>query len=286
MEVIADGLRVPEGPALLGDDGRVLFTEQTAGCLSVLGGDGRVDEYVYLGGAANSCVVGANGEVYVCQNGGVVGSWRSEDPRTPGIQRIDDDVSYVATAIGGRELGAPNDLAFAPDGRLCFTDPAQPFDPGDRRPAGAIYALGFRQDRLLETAGVYCNGIGFSASGEMLWAESYTRRLRVLRDGRPQTLCTLPFGHVPDGFATAADGRIFVATCGSHGLDVVSPDGEVLEFLYLDERANPTNCCFRGRALVVTDFGMDFEREPTAGRLWDVPVDATGARVWTGSVDR
>ncbi|MGN7800328.1 SMP-30/gluconolactonase/LRE family protein [Leifsonia sp. 22587] len=283
MEILASGLRVPEGPALT-RDGLILFTEQTAGRVSALTPAG-VEEFAYVGGAPNSCTPGARDEVYVCQNGGVVGAWRSSDPRTPSMQVIKaDGVETVAASVSGNPLWAPNDLAFGPDGRLYFTDPAQPFDPERRLDRGYLYALGAVNERVAEVGGVYCNGIGFSPQGELIWVESYTRAVRAIRDGRPVTLCILPDGHVPDGFAVAADGRIFVASCGSHGISVVSPEGEYLGLILLDRQANPTNCCFLGDTLIVTDFGMTFETDPVAGRLWQVAVDATAGPMWTGSV--
>lgn len=284
MEVVADGLYVPEGPALLAD-GSVIFTEQTLGRVSRLV-DGVVEQVQYVGGAPNSCVVGSGGEIYVCQNGGVVGAWRSDDPRTPSIQVISGElVTEVAHAVGANALVAPNDLCFGPDGRLYFTDPAQAFDPANRRVAGAIYSLGSTSRQEVFVGGVYCNGLGFTAGGELIWVESYTRRLCALRaDGTVRVLCELPEGQIPDGLAVATDGRIYIATCGSHGISVVSPDGEYLGLILLDERAYPSNLCFVDNALIVTDFGMEFETKPAMGRLWRVPVDAQGMEVQLGSV--
>ena len=65
---------------------------------------------------------------------------------------------------------------------------------------------------------------------------------------------------------------------------VVSPDGLVLDFIALDPTACPTNCCFDGSALWVTDFGRDYENVNGCGRLWRVDTDATGAPVRTGTV--
>lgn len=285
MEVLARGLQVPEGPAMLGD-GTVVFTEQLAGRISSFDGT-HVEVVAVTGGAPNSCVAGETG-LYVCQNGGVVGSWRSEQPQPPGIQRVhpSGEVALVRTNVAGRDLVTPNDLVFSPDGQLWFTDPSQPFDPANRLDEGCLHALsGCDDDVRLDVGGVYCNGIGISPDGDVLWVESYTRRVRRLTpEGEAETLCTLPEGHVPDGFAVGTDGRIFIATCASHGISVIAPDGEYLGLLHLDADAFPTNCCFDGANLLVTDFGVDFETTSNVGRLWRVPTDAQGAPVHRGSL--
>lgn len=286
-DIILDGLQVPEGPAML-PDGRVVFTEQTRGAISIYDGHGH-QELAVTGGSPNSTVVGSDGALYVCQNGGVVGAWRSPDPRTPSIQRVDASgtVQTLAESVAGVALAAPNDLVFGADGRLFFTDPAQPFDPADRRDTGVIFALGADGGDLVRHVGpVYCNGIAFDTEGGMIWVESYTRRVVALGpgDGRDRVLATLAEGHIPDGIAVAEDGRIFIASCGSHGIDVVGPDGSDAGFLHLDERAFPSNLCFDGSALWVTDFGVDHPSRPETGRLWRVDTDAVGLAVHHGAL--
>ena len=284
-EVLVAGLLAPEGPCVR-RDGTVLFTQQLAGEVSLLD-DRGVSTVCRTDGGPNSCVEGTDG-VYVCQNGGVVGSWRSSRPQEAGIQRIDEDgtVTMVTREVDGQALVTPNDLAFGPDGALYFTDPAQPYDPGARTWTGAVYALTApRPTRVQATPATYCNGIGFDEAGRLLWVESYPRAVwRREADMAVRRLCLLPHGHVPDGFAVAEDGRIFVASCGSHGITVVSPEGELLDHVTLDEQAYPSNCCFDGSDLLVTDFGTDMESRPDAGRLWRVPTDARGAPTHTGTV--
>ena len=39
--------------------------------------------FAYVAGAPNSCVLGSDGAMYVCQNGGTTGPWRAAEMTTP-----------------------------------------------------------------------------------------------------------------------------------------------------------------------------------------------------------
>lgn len=285
-EVVATGLVIPEGPVVL-PDGRIAFVEQQAGRVSALSPDGTVETISQGPGSPNGATLGSDDCIYVTQNGGVVGGWRSPDPCEPGIQRItlDGAIETIATEAGGVTLKAPNDLAFGPDGRLYFTDPAHGYDPDAREP-GRLCAIGAgTSEVVLELHPAYPNGIGFTADGRLLWVESYERTVCVLDDdGSRRQICVLPDGHIPDGFAVATDGRVFIATATSHGVTVVSPDGEVIDHLKLDDDTFATNCCFDSSTLWVTDFGMDNVEHPDAGRLWRVDTDAQGQALFGGTI--
>lgn len=284
-EIVAEGLEVPEGPVVL-PDGRIAFVQQLLGEVSLYDG-GRVECLARVGGAANAVTLGTDG-LYAAQNGGVVGAWRSDDPRPPGIQRItlDGRVETIRTSVAGEPLRAPNDLVFGPDGRLWFTDPGHAYDPVARGANGRIIAIGGTGDEIVADVGPsYCNGIAFGIDDRPYWVESYERAVRVLGPAGPETICTLPEHHIPDGFAVAADGRLFISTVTSAGITVLDPRGTVLDVIHLDETAFPTNCCFDGSVLWVTDFGRDHERVPRSGRLWRIETDAVGAPLAVGSVD-
>ncbi len=285
-EVVATGLVIPEGPVVL-PDGRIVFVEQQAGRVSALRPDGVVEAISQGPGSPNGAALGSDGCIYVTQNGGVVGAWRSPNPCEPGIQRItlDGTITTVTTSAGTVALKAPNDLCFGPDGRLYFTDPAHGYNPSAAEP-GLLCAIGNgTSEVVLELYPAYPNGIGFTTDGRLLWVESYERRVCVL-DGNNERrqICELPDDHVPDGFAVATDGRIYVATPTSRGVTVVSPDGAVLDHIRLDDNAFATNCCFEGSALYVTDFGMAHTDRADSGRLWRIDTDAVGMSLNTGRV--
>ena len=290
-DVVATGLSVPEGP-VAHPDGRVSFTEQTCGRVSVWEA-GEVSVVAVTGGGPNSHTAGSDGCLYVAQNGGVVDAWRSPDPRPPGIQRIrpDGTVETVTTTVAGQPLLAPNDLVFGPDGCLYLTDPGHPFNPERRGAGGRLGCFGPSNaapvGRLVIDVGpVYCNGLAFDAEGRLVWVESYDRHICRLDEGGGRVqIGRLPEGHTPDGLAVATDGRLFIATGGSHGITVVAPYGQVLDLLVLDDTASPSNCAFDDAGgLWVTDFGVDWATREGAGRLWRVATDARGLPVATGSL--
>lgn len=287
-ERVATGLGWPEGPAVL-DDGRVLFVETYRSRIGVWSREQGAGEYAATGGGPNATALAADGSVFLTQNGGVVGPWRAAIQCPPSIQRVDarGAVEIIATQIDGIRFQAPNDLAFGPDGTLYFTDPGR-FDADLRPDPGYIFALGTdgRGELIADLGPTYPNGIVVEADGSVVWVESYTRAVvRRRTDGSSETVCTLPEGHLPDGLAVAADGRLFVTATASGGIDIVMPDGSTVE--RLEVGLVPTNCAFAGSTLFVTDGGQTGTGEEAdfGGILWAVELDdAEGLPPYRGAV--
>ena len=122
-EVVATGLGWPEGPTVLSDS-RVVIVESYRSQLTAIGLDGSARQFAYVAGAPNACVLGSDGRMYVCQNGGTTGPWRAAEMTTPSIQRVAEGgkAEIILTEIAGIRLNGPNDLVFAADGRLGDAD--------------------------------------------------------------------------------------------------------------------------------------------------------------------
>jgi gluconolactonase len=275
--LLASGLGFPEGPAVLGD-GRIVLCDGNTGELLAYA-EGDVSTYARTGGSPWGTVLGTDGAIYVTQGGNVPGS--GDTSAVSGIQRAgpDGSVELLFSEVDGYPLYGPNDLAFGPDGRLYFTESGSETDfRFDVRSPGRLFAVAAdgAGEMLFELPGVYPNGIAFDARGRLYWTESMVHRVRRLDDGgEPETFCQLSDGHVPDGMAFAADGRLFVATTISGGVTVISPDGAVLSEISLGEHA--TNCIFDGPALYVTATKVpDIEASQRTGTFWRVQTDATG----------
>lgn len=281
-ELLAEGLGWAEGPTVL-PDGRVCFVETYRSQISVWERDRGVSRYAYTAGGPNSCVLGQDGVLYACQNGGTVGPWRAEEMLPPSIQRIPREggaAEIIATELDGIAFNGPNDLVFGPDGRLYITDPGT-YRPADPEPSRLFVMEPDGSGRLLAELDppTFPNGIAVEADGSVVWAESYTGMVRRLRldTGAIEDIARLP-GDKPicDGMAVATDGRLFVTTVNGGGIDVLWPDGRYDQAIKAG--VIPTNCVFDGSVLYMTDAGVlaDSADASFGGQLWQLDSDVAG----------
>jgi gluconolactonase len=263
-EIVADGLSFPEGPVWV--SGSLYCTEIGAGTIARWDARG-LERIAKTGGGPNGATLGRDGALWVTQNGGM-----TRENRIPGqIQRValDGAVTTATQSVAGLELEGPNDLAFGPDGRLHFTDPRGHIDPARNRRPGRIFAYDIERSEgelLFELEPVFPNGIGFMADGTLVWTESFTRRVMARVGGRPEMLAELPERHFPDGFCVDAAGRLYVASTYSHSVSVLE-EGKLVERLECGD-GMPTNCCFGGTDLYVT--------ESRRGTLWRFALGVEG----------
>ena len=189
--LVASGLGWPEGPTVR-PDGSVVFVESYRSQLTVAEAGGETRQFAYTAGAPNACVLGGDGALYVCQNGGTVGPWRATEMTSPSIQRVyqGSTAETLVTEIAGIPLNGPNDLVFHADGRLIFTDPGT-YNPDDPDPS-YIFAItpdGSTSILVDFPAPVFPNGVAVEDDGSIVWDESYTGHVGRLRpDGTTEDL--------------------------------------------------------------------------------------------------
>lgn len=271
-EVVASGLRFPEGPVPM-PDGSVLLVEIARGTLTRVAADGAVSVVAELGGGPNGLAIGPDGAAYVCNNGGF--QWTelpgglllpihaANDARCGSIQRVDLTSGLVTTLYDhchGEPLNAPNDLVFDAHGGFWFTDHGHVRASG--RDHGALYYA--RADgscisrQRAEMMGP--NGVGLSPDGDTLYvAETTTARLWAMEIAAPGKLAPSPpfmpgrlVGTPPafrlfDSLAVEADGRICIGTLVEGGISLFTPAGEH-EFVALPS-IGITNIAFGGTDL-------------------------------------
>ena len=175
----------------------------------------------------------------------------------------------VTTEVDGLTLDGPNDLAFGDDGRLWFTDPRGAPDPGENDEPGRLFAVE-PDDRRRRADPRGRVGV---PQRHRLPGRRDARVDRVVHpagdalvDGAPELVIQLPDRHAPDGLCVGADGRLYVASTYGHCVSVVD-DGEIVDRLVCGD-GMPTNCCFGGTDLYVT--------ESRRGTLWRFALGVEG----------
>ena len=259
--VLATGLEFPEGPVHLGPE-RVAFVEIRGGRVSLWEG-GAVRPIAATGGGPNGATLGADGALYVTNNGGLSlgpqGRWMSDAPITGRLQRValDGAVRDVAVRLPGTPPNRPNDLCFGPDGLLYYTDPHDWENGLKLGPGRVCRATLDGRVELLAVVPHFPNGIGFSPGNHLYIAQSITRAILVMDafpGATPRVHCELPRGY-PDGFCFDRDGRLYVAGSLGDVLVVFEPDGRVRRMIDMGKGCEPTNCCIGDGVLYVTCAG-------------------------------
>ena len=274
MEIVATGLKFPEGPIAM-PDGSVLVVEIARGTLSRVTPDGGIEVVAAPGGGPNGAAIGPDGKCYLCNNGGFEWTQRrgriypenqAEDYRTGRIERVDLDTGAVEVlyeVAGDVGLRGPNDIVFDASGGFWFTDHGKT-RARERDRTGVFYARAdgsFIEEVIFPMEAP--NGVGLSPDEDELYvAETPTGRLWAFPLAAPGQLAgeraDRPDGGrlVPgrqgyflfDSLAVDAEGGVCVATIIDGGITVLSPTGGSPDFVPMPDRVT-TNICFGGEGL-------------------------------------
>lgn len=272
FEVVATGLKFPEGPIAM-PDGSVVLVEIAAGRLSRVSVDGNVEVIAEVGGGPNGAAIGPDGHCYICNSGGF--GWIEQDglllPHNTADDYAGGRIERVNLATGefeilysecdGNGLKGPNDIVFDQQGGFWFTDTGKIY-PRHIERGGLYYAT---PDGNTITEVMYptefANGVGLSPDEDRVYfCETLNGRLwgydivgpgQLANSvpGNPENLLHAPgsfFGF--DSMAVDSAGNICQATVFQGGISVVSPAGELLEFIELPDPI-ATNICFGGEDL-------------------------------------
>jgi gluconolactonase len=249
IERVATGFKFIEGP--MWHQGRLWFSDLVGNKLYAVSRDGKVELLLDHSGGLDSFPAGAymgsnamaadkDGSVLLLQHG------------LRRIVRLDKNMkpSPFLDKFENKLLNSPNDLVFAPDGSLWFTDPPfglpkQNSDPAKEMSFNGVYR--YKNGTL--TAVIkdlpMPNGIGFSADGKTLYVSNSGPKMSVEKftlSSSGEVVSRTPLisypgsaPDVPDGLKIDSAGNIW--TSGPGGIRIITPQGKVLGQIKLPEVA-------------------------------------------------
>ena len=298
---VASNLKFPEGPIAM-PDGTVILVEMFGPRLSRVYPDGTVETIAEVPGGPNGAAIGPDGAAYVANNGARFTMVDAEGlmfpgPTTPGkyiggrISKVDIDTGKVTdlyTECDGVKLVAPNDLVFDDHGGFYFTDHGMTEDADRMAHLTGIYYAKADGSSIKEVVfpAHEPNGIGLSPDGTILyWAETWNGRVMRRKITGPgeveavdlvdtwQCLYGLPGFQLLDSLGIDGDGNLCVATLVNGGITVISPDGELVDFVPADDLLT-TNICFGG-----DDLSTAYITLSGTGRLMKTQWPRPGAKL-------
>ena len=260
MEKLADGFTWSEGPTWLKRDGALVFSDVPKNRAYRWSERDGVSVFLepsgYTGSAlqfrepgSNGLTTDAAGHLYLCQHG---------DRR---ISRLDGKkFTPFAEFFNGRRFSSPNDLVFARDGRLFFTDPPYGHALLDASPLKEIMFNGVYVRRTDGSVGLvtskltFPNGIGLSPDEKTLYvansdpdkaiwmafpinAEGTLGKGKLIHDATADVKAS-PNKGLPDGLKVDAKGNIFATAV--NGVYVFSPEGTLIGRIVTNDKT--ANC--------------------------------------------
>jgi gluconolactonase len=227
---------------------------------------GRFEEFVRYDGWPNGLKIHRDGRIFVTDfKRGLVVIDRATRKVTPFLERVRLE-----------HLKAPNDLVFASNGDMYFTDQAL---TGMQDPTGRLY-------RVRANGGIDClvdnipspNGVCLDPSEEIVYVaatrDNAVWRVPLLRDGSAAKVgrfIQLSGGTGPDGLAIDADGGLAVAHVGLGAVWVFNRRGEPSLRINAPQGAHTTNLAFGG-----VDLKTLYITESETGTILTAPVEVAG----------
>jgi gluconolactonase len=240
IDKIVEGMAANEGPAY-SRAGFLLFSDIQVRRI-MKWEDAKLSAFRTDSRRANGLTFDRLGRLLACEAGRVT---RTEH---------DGRITVLADQFEGKGLNIPNDLVYAIDGSIYFSDLRFRDPPPDptRTDFSALYQI--TPQGKLRAASRDCqrpNGMALTADQQKLYlADSGLRTLWIydiasdgsLKNGHVFADMSSAKTGVPDGLKTDEDGNVWVA--GPRGVWIFNERGVHLGVVDLPE--SPTNCCWGG----------------------------------------
>ena len=266
VEKLAEGFDWTEGPVWARNGGYLLFSDIPKNTVYRWKEGEPLSIFLRPAGYAMGTnppgrEIGTNGLTFDAQGRLVVA-----DHGNRGISRWNDSLftrTVVVDRFEGKRFNSPNDLVWAPNGDLYFTDPSYGLrglnaDPAKELPFNGVFRLSAGGQLSVVTRDLtFPNGIALSPDARTLYvaisddknpyimayavaADGSTGQGRIFYDGRPRVAQGLKGGL--DGMKVDAKGNIFAT--GPGGILVLSPAGKHLGTIVPGDLV--ANCAFGG----------------------------------------
>ena len=269
MERLADGFNWSEGPTWLAREQAVVFSDVPENkiyrwsekdglslFLQPSGYSGTEVQFNEQG--SNGLTTDRQGKLVLCQHGD------RQIARLGSRSGTDGRFETVVSQVSGRRFNSPNDLCYARNGNLYFTDPPYGLAGTDKSPSkelmvNGVYLLRARSSTPVLLTGelTFPNGIALSPDEKTLYvnvsdpdrpiivaytvnADGSLGRARVFFDAAP--LVAKGRKGLPDGLKVDVRGNLWAT--GPGGVLVISPEGKHLGTLLTGEATG--NCAWGG----------------------------------------
>ena len=264
IEVLAGGFDWTEGPVWIKDGGYLLFSDIPKNMIWKWSEKEGLKEHLkpsgYTGTAkftgkepgSNGLTLDKNGSLILCQHG---------DRKLARLEK-DGKFSTLVDKFDGKRLNSPNDLVFAKNGDLYFTDPPYGLpgmmkDPGKELDFQGVYRLKPTGEVTLLTKEMSRpNGIGLSPDEKTLYVANSDPDLAIWKAFPINADGTLGAGKVihdatadvkanpnkglPDGLKVDQKGNIFATAV--NGVYVFNPAGKLIGKIVTNDKT--ANCGF------------------------------------------
>ena len=227
VETVFTSLAFPEGPAC-NSAGELCFSEVNEQRIWKVGLAGERSIVRDSTKKSNGLAFDADDRLIACE--------------TNRLTRIGPD-SVLNVLVEDTVLGSANDLALTPEGGIYFTAPV--WDG-----AGSVWYLSPRQQlhQVLRDQEGYPNGIEYVDS--MLYIafsqHNSVRRYEIVQEDSVVLHDTLITLTTPDGGTIDELGNLWIASFHASKILAVTPQGDTLGSITIDNENNVTNCCFGG----------------------------------------
>ena len=265
IEIIASGYKWSEGPVYVKEGDYLLFSDVPANrvykwnegkgatvFLEPSGYTGTVPKEKEPG--SNGLVIDNNGKLVLCQQGN-----RQIARMKPSLNEAGPDYESIASLYEGKKFNSPNDLVYAANGNLYFTDPPYGLEHGIHDSSKELSFQGVfcikpgGKVQLVTDKISYPNGIALSPDNQYLYISNSDNehkewiKIKLNEEGLEASdslfyRVTEEEGKLtgnPDGMKINSKGYIFAT--GPGGVWVFNPAGKVIARIYTGQQ---TSNCF------------------------------------------